>query len=310
MILCVKANKLVAFSILTLMLMSCHKVNNQDVSSYSDIRNIVPSEEHVNVLVAAHRSCWRMAPENSLEAMDKCIEIGVDMLEIDVRKSKDGQMVVIHDETVDRTTMHTGNVSDFTMLELSGFRLKEGAGGAGAPLTEQTIPSLEKVLQHLRGRVLINLDAKESIRNDVVAVIEKLGVNKQIVLKAVAGSPDDPVLASATYLDKIDFMPILRTKNGELENQVDSFVKLDPVAFEVIYESEDQLKKACHAAQQQAARCWVNTMWESLAPGHSDDVAILDPDAHWGHLTRLGVNMFQTDRPVALIKYLESQGLR
>jgi hypothetical protein len=62
------------------------------------------------VLVVAHRTCWRNAPENTLQAIEHCIKVGVDMVEIDVRKTKDGELVVIHDETLDRTTNGAGLV--------------------------------------------------------------------------------------------------------------------------------------------------------------------------------------------------------
>src|SRR5690606_11310025 len=81
-------------------------------------------------------------------------------------------------------------------------------------------------------------------------------------------------------------------------------------AFEVIYTNEAQLQAACTAAQKIGARCWVNTMWHSLSPGHVDDDAYLDPDAHWGLLRSLGVSIFQSDRPLSLLGYLQSGNLR
>ena len=92
--------------------------------------------------------------------------------------------------------------------------------------------------------------------------------------------------------------------------QVKSLAVTEPVAYEVIYQTEQQLASACQLAQVHNSRCWVNTLWEELSPGHSDEVSILDPDAHWGQLIKLGVNIFQTDRPQELVNYLENKGLR
>lgn len=283
----------------------------QEPSSISPtISNIVAPSNSGRILVVAHRSCWRLAPENSLAAMDKCIELGVDMLEIDVRKTKDGKLVVIHDKTVNRTTQHTGLVSNFTLDELTSFRLREGAGGADNLLTKSYIPSLRQVLSHLKGRVLINLDVKESIRDATLRVVNAEDMSGQVIVKAIASSPEAKVLKNSSYLNKRNFMPIVKPKNGSLFDQISSFEKLGLVAFEVIYKTEPELQQACSVARNQNARCWVNTMWESLSPGHSDEVSIEDPDNHWGHLVKLGVDMFQTDRPKELVEYLTSKGLR
>ncbi|MGS2722942.1 hypothetical protein ACVBEJ_04295 [Porticoccus sp. GXU_MW_L64] len=63
-------------------------------------------------------------------------------------------------------------------------------------------------------------------------------------------------------------------------------------------------------ALEQGAHCWVNTMWDKLSPGHYDDLCVLNPDKHWGHLINLGVTMFQTDRPQALIEYLSENNMK
>lgn len=105
-------------------------------------------------------------------------------------------------------------------------------------------------------------------------------------------------------------MPIIKGENGDLTQQISSFYEMDPMAFEVIYSQEGELQKACDEARRQEARCWVNTMWERLSPGHSDDRNLEDPDAHWGKLIELGVDMFQTDRPQELLDYLNSRSLR
>jgi len=167
-----------------------------------------------DVLVVAHRSCWRQAPENSLAAMDHCIELGADMLEIDVRQTADGQLVVIHDDTVDRTTARTGLVEEFSLAELSTMRLKEGAGGPAAELTSHLIPSLSETLDHLRGRILINLDAKEEVRDQVASLVASKEMQGQVLIKAVAASPQADSLQGATYLERLSFMPILRPEIG------------------------------------------------------------------------------------------------
>ena len=80
------------------------------------------------VLVVAHRGDWRNAPENSLQAFKNCIGMGVDMIEIDLKKTKDNQLIIMHDGTIDRTTDGKGKPSDYTLEEIRKFHLKNGLG--------------------------------------------------------------------------------------------------------------------------------------------------------------------------------------
>lgn len=76
------------------------------------------------VLVAAHRGNWKEYPENSIPAIQSCIGTGVDIVEIDVQRTKDGNYVLMHDASIDRTTNGKGKVNDYTLKELQRFKLK------------------------------------------------------------------------------------------------------------------------------------------------------------------------------------------
>ena len=75
------------------------------------------------VTVVAHRGDWRNHPENSIPAFQSCIDMGIDMIEIDVRRTKDGQLILMHDPTVDRCTNGKGKVADLTYDEIQKLRL-------------------------------------------------------------------------------------------------------------------------------------------------------------------------------------------
>ena len=81
------------------------------------------------VLVVAHRGCWKTAAENALSAIEACVALGVHMVEVDVRRTRDGALVLMHDETVDRTTNGSGRVGDLTLAEIARLRLRQGQGG-------------------------------------------------------------------------------------------------------------------------------------------------------------------------------------
>ncbi|TRO53368.1 glycerophosphodiester phosphodiesterase [Candidatus Bathyarchaeota archaeon] len=102
------------------------------------------------VLRIGHRGAKGHAPENTLKSFSKAVELGCDMTELDVHLGGSGELVVIHDETVDRTTDGSGAVANHTLRELK--RLDAGQG--------ERIPTLEEVLKLLKGRIMLNIELK------------------------------------------------------------------------------------------------------------------------------------------------------
>lgn len=115
--------------------------------------NLLDKNNH-SVMVVSHRGDWRNAPENSLQAIQNCIDMGVDMVEVDLKKTKDGHLIVMHDQTIDRTTTGKGKPENYTLEELRRFRLKNGA----AHKTTHLIPTLEEVMLLCKGKILVNID--------------------------------------------------------------------------------------------------------------------------------------------------------
>ena len=109
------------------------------------------------VLVAAHRGFSGKAPENTLAAFTMALEAGVDMLELDVRLSKDDAVVVIHDQRVDRTTNGHGPVQDMTLEELQSL---DAGSWFGRRFAGETISTLQEVLSILDDRIFVNIEIK------------------------------------------------------------------------------------------------------------------------------------------------------
>lgn len=103
-----------------------------------------------NLLKIGHRGAKGYEPENTLIAFEKAIELGVDGIELDVHLSSDDQLIVIHDETIDRTTNGKGFVSLFSLKELKSFRIEN----------TQEIPTLLEVLDLVNRRCLVNIELK------------------------------------------------------------------------------------------------------------------------------------------------------
>ncbi len=133
----------------------------------------------------AHRGARRQAPENTLPAIELALGFGADGVEFDVQLSADGTPVVIHDESVDRTTDGTGAVAGLSFAQLRALDASAGFAGFGGV----RIPSLEEVLDLLApSGVRVNIELKNAeedypgLEEKVLAAIEQRGIAERVVL--------------------------------------------------------------------------------------------------------------------------------
>lgn len=111
-------------------------------------------------LVMAHRGTSALLPENSLSAFERALADEADILETDLHFSKDDELVVIHDATLERTVEGTGNVRDYTLAELKQFRLKQPPERADVV---ESILSLRELLVFCNGAVPLALELKTDL---------------------------------------------------------------------------------------------------------------------------------------------------
>ncbi|CBA15165.1 glycerophosphodiester phosphodiesterase family protein [Xanthomonas albilineans] len=271
------------------------------------------------IFVVAHRGCHNPAPEhgfaghapeNSLLGLERCVAVGVDMLETDIRRAADGTLVMFHDATVDRTTNGSGKVAEMTWAQLSQLRLRDDEGGADAALTDQHPVTLEQMLAAAKGRIMLNLDVKAPIYAEVADAVRRAGMQREVVLKTEVGVHSQP-LASLPPFDQVNFTPVLLNPPGTDDllrtMRIQIGGKVRPVAIELPRMSLAQLAPLVALANQQRMRLLVNTLWEGFVTGVGGDAeALRDPDAVWGRLYHAGVGALQTDEPEALLRYRAS----
>ena len=134
----------------------------------------------------AHRGCSQRYPENTLLAFERAAEIkGLEGIELDIQLTKDGHMVVIHDERVDRTTDGIGEVRQYTLAELKKLRIDAGNG------KYEQIPTMEEVLDllgdKLKSGLRLNIELKNSVfpyegmEEKIVDLMHQRDLEKQIV---------------------------------------------------------------------------------------------------------------------------------
>ncbi len=261
------------------------------------------------VLVAAHRGDWRNAPENSLEAVELSIRMGVDIVEVDVRRTLDGVLVLMHNPSIKATTTGRGLVSLSTYRRLQRKNLRSGCRLE----TAAKIPTLEEVLVASRGRVLLNLDKAFGYCDEIIALAEKTGTLDQIILKTDK-SAKKIEKALGDYKGKVIVMPKVYLSRKDALERIDEYIeRLDPPVFEIIYRNDDDpAMEQVREKLRGRSRIWINTLWDSLCAGHSDDTSFYEgPEAGYGFLIdTMEAGVLQTDRSALLIEYLQERSRR
>jgi glycerophosphoryl diester phosphodiesterase len=126
------------------------------------------------VKVLGHRGCAGIEPENTMRAFKRAMDLGVDFIELDVRKSRDKKLVVIHDDEVDRTTNGNGSVRDLTFEEIR--KLDAGKG--------EKIPSLEEAIDLLKkGKQRIAIEIKEpDTLDEILKIVMEEGLSSKVII--------------------------------------------------------------------------------------------------------------------------------
>ena len=261
------------------------------------------------VIVVSHRGDWRNYPENSIPAIESVIKMGVDMVELDIAMTKDSVLVLSHDRTIDRCTTGKGRVSDMTYDSLQTFYLKSAHGARSS--FDLKVPTLREALEVCKDRILINIDKGYDYYDQVVDLTEELGVTHQILIKG--SKPAEEVAAKmSSYKNNLLYMPIVSPASKSQQPLFESYLAGEPqLAYEICWDKmTPEVATAIERVKESGSKVWVNTLWNSLCGGWSDDVAwMTSADEVYGKVIDLGTTMIQTDRPQFLIEWLDSRGL-
>lgn len=140
-------------------------------------------------LIVAHRGATAYAPENSYEAVQKAVELGLDGVEVDLRQTNDGQLVCFHDDNIERMTGLNRKVSNLTEKELRNMRLFfRGSNDNRFP--QGRVLFLDELLDLTQHKMLLNIELKgpqwktKILENQVLGAIQKRGMEKQILISS------------------------------------------------------------------------------------------------------------------------------
>ena len=141
------------------------------------------------VVVIGHRGAMAYEVENSMSSFEAGLKMGAQMLEFDVHLSKDGEVIVMHDERVGRTTNGRGLISHLTLKEIKAMKLKNG----------EKIPTLHEVLERFKGKCQFNVEIKgKGVNLSAYEVVKKLDMVDDVLFSSFSG----PVLLKIKSKDK------------------------------------------------------------------------------------------------------------
>jgi glycerophosphoryl diester phosphodiesterase len=233
------------------------------------------------ILACAHRGEHRQHPENSLPAIQAAIDAGVDYVELDIRTSADGYLVLMHDAAVNRTTDGKGAIKDMTLAEIK--RLDLGARFPGK-FPGLQVPTFNEALDLAKGKIGIYVDTKNASPKDLVAAIERHDMGDHVIFYS----------ANMDFLKQIaDLRPAwkLMPEANDPKHVQDVIAALHP--FLLAFDRRDFNAATIQAAHQAQVGIFVDLF--------------NPPD--WEAGIAAGVAGIQTDWPAELIAFLRPRGL-
>lgn len=246
--------------------------------------NIEFRKPNNKIYVIAHRGAHQEIPENSLPAYQKAIDLGCDFVEIDIRTTKDGQFVSLHNSTIDSyTNGKKGNVKDLTLAELKSIDIGEKFG---EEWKNTRIPTFEEILQLCKGKIGIYLDLKDAPVPELMEIIRKYEMEHDVVW-----------YIPFQYLME---MENVKTLFGN------SFVMPDP-------KTEKNLKPMFDKLMAEVVATDMGELSQSfVAESHKFGAKVFVDEkegskSEWQKIISWGTDGIQTDKPAELINFLKTK---
>ena len=256
------------------------------------------------VKVVAHRGDWRYAPENSLLGLQHCIEMGVDMIEVDLALTKDSVLVLMHDESLYRTTNGKGLIREWTLdsLQKLNLRLHDGT------LTTEKIPTLEDFLKQSKGKMEVFIDKGYPFIEQACKILKKTGTLNDAhffgFVSAEQFRKDYPELHQ-----QVNYLPLI-LPSEQIHQQLQSFEQMGSTYYLYSFDREDTALLSTVSNVSSQAFAMATTQEARYCAGHTDSLSRSNPEKGWGWILDQGFNTICTDFPEQLISYLKSKNLR
>jgi glycerophosphoryl diester phosphodiesterase len=247
--------------------------NAQDHATLPEVKN--------KVIVVAHRGNHVTVPENTLASCKEAIRCGADYVEVDLRTTKDGHLIVLHDATVDRTTNGAGKISEMTWEEAKKLKV------FNHNKKTHRIPEFREVLAACKGKINIYLDFKEADVSKTWQEIKAAGMEGQVIVYL------NKEIQYKAWKEAAPKMPLMTSlpEEAKTREQVQAFLK--NVQVQVIDNVSDP--EMVRMVSELGLPVWLDVQHPSEGP------------ASWKAALEKGVQGLQTDKPAELRAYLNRQ---
>lgn len=260
------------------------------------------------VQVAAHRGVSGVnIPCNTIAAYDVALNGGAAIIEMDLFQSVDGEIFIFHTGKEPFQLDRHINLEKLTSQEIQGLKL------VNADFNETTygLNTFDQVLEHLKGRCILNLDRFTTFLPDVIQKVEAHNMREQILLK---NAPNWNFLKEMEEIaPRYMFMPIYKEVDEATEQL--SRMNINFIGAELVFRSEQSpiaRPEYIEKAKERGFVLWGNAITYNykvpLSAGHTDDVSLLEsPEKGWGWLADSGFDVIQTDWTYQCAAYLRNR---
>jgi glycerophosphoryl diester phosphodiesterase len=247
----------------------------------SHAQQVLPETKHKTIVIA-HRGNHVAVPENTVAAAREAINAGADYVEVDLRTTKDGHLIVLHDATVDRTTNGSGKISAMTLDEVKHLQV------FNRNKKTHRIPEFKEVLAVCKNKINIYLDFKDADVTETWRQIKDAGMEKNVVVYLNKESDYHAWTKLAPEVPLISSLP------KEIHNKAELTAYLDKLHLKVVDNlPEPSLLKDVN---QMGVQVWMDVQSATEGP------------ASWKEALLKDVQGLQTDQPAALVKFLKENG--
>ena len=274
------------------------------------MKNTLHLYNNDNVQVVAHRgAAGSNIPCNTIPAFDIALKGGASILEMDLFKSTDGKIFIFHtgkepyqlNKNIDLTKLDSEEIKKLRLINVDFNPTQWG------------INSFDDVLEHFKGRCILNLDRIGDCIPDVIKAVERHNMKDQVLLKHA------PIPSVLKIIEDVApdymFMPIYMEKDNASE--IIEKMNINYIGAELVFETEKSpviQPEYIESMKKRGKTLWGNAVLYNykipLSAGHTDDVSMIDdPDKGWGWLVDHGFDIIQTDWTYQCCKYLKDRGI-
>ena len=274
------------------------------------MKNTLHLYNNDNVQVVAHRgAAGSNIPCNTIPAFDIALKGGASILEMDLFKSTDGKIFIFHtgkepyqlNKNIDLTKLDSEEIKKLRLINVDFNPTQWG------------INSFDDVLEHFKGRCILNLDRIGDCIPDVIKVVERHNMKDQVLLKHA------PIPSVLKIIEDVApdymFMPIYMEEDNASE--IIEKMNINYIGAELVFKTEESpiiQPDYIESMKKSGKALWGNAVLYNykipLSAGHTDDVSMIDdPDKGWGWLVDHGFDIIQTDWTYQCCKYLKDRGI-